>query len=335
MPTITTRGRQQIFFGSNDSEKEWRFKEKITAVLELELHGRDDIYVRSPANVRNTAGDLEELDAVFVEVDGPEEYFEFVQVRDRVGTQGRPWLQQILGQKDTVDISNAIAVSTSAFAGTVVGLAKDRNVKLRLLHPLNEETSFKWYPDQMQINISDTKLCHCIVAMDTTDGIKKYEVPTEKIDKQIVGIPLDDVSESIRLIAPWQWLNIDVFNNDNYKKEIEDAYKEIESDGEYHEMPSIKLEYKTSKPTRWIYDYNNENREHQAIVGAGFYVKCKKYHVVVFFDRKFSYIDAISGNEIAQIVLGEFKDKNMSHYAALIRHSCTEENYKVGSALFT
>lgn len=332
MPNAIVQGRQQLFFGSNAADEDWRFKEKVTAILELDLQDRDDVFAISPVRARNTVGDLEELDVGFVQIDEPEKLFKFVQVRDRKGSQGRPWIQQILGQQDTVGISESIMVSTSSFTENVVRLAADKNVPLRLLHPLDEQTSFKWYPNQMHIQPIAIELCHCNIALDHSDGPQKYEVPVEKLDKPIIGIRTHDLTDEVRLISPRQWLNLDVINHGDHKAEFENAHKSIAADGKPHKMPGVTVEYRTPKPIRWVYGHNDGDP--LAVLGVGFYIQCTKMQLLSPFNRKFSYIDGVSGDELAQIVIGAVKIQEMDYYAALVRHSCNEDTCKIGGSLF-
>ena len=80
---ISVQGKPTIFFSVNAADEAWRFKEKIVAVIGSFLQGRDDLYTFSSTSVRDIAGDLENLDVAYANIDDPTDLFSFIEVRDR------------------------------------------------------------------------------------------------------------------------------------------------------------------------------------------------------------------------------------------------------------
>jgi hypothetical protein len=139
MPEITIEGKPQLFFSANASDKPWRLVERIVAVIESFFQDKDDVYTYSPAHIANVVGDPTEVDVAYSYVPDPRDAFQFVQVRDRNDIQGRPWVEQVLGQQQSLDISNSTMVSTEPFSGNAIRLAKEKSINLRVLLPETEE----------------------------------------------------------------------------------------------------------------------------------------------------------------------------------------------------
>lgn len=135
MPKITVEGKPTLFLSAGAADKSWRLTEKIVAVVESCLQGRNDAYVFSSAKIPNVVGDLTEVDVAFSSVSDPTKLFEFVQVSERAGTQGRPWVEQVLGQMKELEIDAATVVSTEKFSPYAIRLARSQNIALRILHP--------------------------------------------------------------------------------------------------------------------------------------------------------------------------------------------------------
>src|SRR5687768_11293950 len=111
MSQLTLVAKQQLFFSSNHADENWRLKEKLVALVESYLRGTSDCLTFSPAFPKNSAGDEVEVDAAYSIVSKPDDLFEFVQVRDRDGAQGRPWIEQVLGQKQSLKFGSPICAS--------------------------------------------------------------------------------------------------------------------------------------------------------------------------------------------------------------------------------
>ena len=52
----------------------------------------------------------------FADVSDPTTSFDFVQIRDRDNTEGRPWVEQILGQRNSLEIGIGAMVLTERFS---------------------------------------------------------------------------------------------------------------------------------------------------------------------------------------------------------------------------
>ena len=190
MPTVTVEGKRQLFFSDNDPDKSWRLKEKIVAVVESYFQGLDDVYAFSSIGVPNVVGDSTEVDVVYSGISDPTEAFEFVQVRDRASTQGRPWVEQVMGQQRSLSINRATMVSTEPFSKKAIRLAKDQNIALRLLLPETVQNIKQWYiPDSIGVQRPLVQVAEASILVRIGERTLKFKADSERSSENNILVP--------------------------------------------------------------------------------------------------------------------------------------------------
>lgn len=190
MPRVTAIGKRQLFFSPNHADKEWRLKERLVALIESYLQGIDDVLTFSPAFPRNCAGDAVEVDAGFASVSNPTRIFEFAQVRDRRRRQGRPWIEQILGQKHSLKCGSPIVVSPDGFTDQAIRLAESKQILLRELLSESVEDSRLWYrPDHIELHLPTLRIAEVNLTVDAGGAQKTLYGDAEKSSEPNVLIP--------------------------------------------------------------------------------------------------------------------------------------------------
>ena len=61
MPKKIVEGKPTLFFSTNAKDKDWRIKEKFTAIIESCLQDLENHYTCSPLKIRNIVGEPEEV----------------------------------------------------------------------------------------------------------------------------------------------------------------------------------------------------------------------------------------------------------------------------------
>jgi hypothetical protein len=153
MPSATSEGQETLFFSTNKTDRSWRLKEKIVAIIESYFQERDDgIFTFSSARIKDAVDSLEEVDVAYTSFSDPTKYFSFVEVRDRSHNVGREYIQEVKGKRDSLNIEKCKIVSTRGFAPNAVKLASWAGIPLRLLLPEKKETIKLWFkPDSIRI----------------------------------------------------------------------------------------------------------------------------------------------------------------------------------------
>jgi hypothetical protein len=155
MPVISTIGESTLFFSTNDKDKLWRHKEKIVAVIESYLQGKDDIFTYSSVKAKDIIGYSEQVDVAYTTIQDPMKLFSFVEVRDRSIQTGRQYIQEIMGKRTSLGINTCKVVSTKGFSRNAIRLASNQNITLRQLLPETEQKIKTWFkPDYLHIFVN-------------------------------------------------------------------------------------------------------------------------------------------------------------------------------------
>lgn len=334
MLKAVSEGKPTLFFSTNDRDKLWRTKEKFTAVIEASLQDLGDLYTYSSINMPNVIGDLEELDVAFSRIDNPKEIFQFIQIRDRNQTEGRPWLQQIIGQQRSLGIDAGIAVSTKKFSKYAINIAPKFNIKLRLMHPETTTEIKKWFkPDSIGLHKPVSKIEMCSVLIGSENKIIELKADKEKVNENNVFVPMSDKKE-YQLISLNRVFNADVLRN---KKHCDSLFEKIPFDLNFHKA-TVAIEYK--EPRLFVSLNQNSkknlniNEKLSPIRAIVFFVYVSNHALEAVIKHQYKYIDATNGSVLAHMIAGEVNISNEINYISLVRHSCNQEFYKIGGAFF-
>jgi len=334
MPKATSEGKPTLFFSANNKDKQWRIKEKFTAVIESSLQNLENFYTYSSINIPNVIGDLEELDVAFSRIDNPKEIFQFIQIRDRNQTEGRPWIQQIIGQQHTLGINAGIAVSTKKFSKYAINIAPKFSIDLRLIHPENTKEIKKWFkPDYIGLHKPVSKIEMCSILISSENKIIELKANKKKINESNVFVHTNDTKD-YQLISLNRVFNVDVLNN---KKQCDSLFEKIPFDLNFHKT-TVAIEYK--EPRLFVTLNQNSKKgfniteKLSPIRAIVFFIKASNRTLKATIKHQYKYIDATNGSVLAHMIAGEVNINDEINYISLVRHSCNQELCKIGGSFF-
>jgi hypothetical protein len=333
MPKVVAEGKPTLFFSTYAKDKEWRVKEKFTAIIESCLQDLEDHYTYSPIRMPNIVGELEEVDVAFSKIDKPEDIFQFIQVRDRNQTEGRPWVQQILGQQKTLGIDSSIAVSTKSFSKNALNLASEFNIKLRLLHPESDNEIRKWFsPGYIGMHRPVSKIEKSSLLVDLDTKIIELRADRNRVTENNILVKMEE-KNTFGIISLNRVFNADVIRNKEHSNKL---FENIPHDLNFHKA-TIAVEYKA--PRLFVKLKNGENvgpgeNSIRPIRGIVFFVYASNKALEAPIKHRFKYLDPVNGSLLAQMIVGEIKIENEVNFISLVRHSCDEDFCKIGGAFF-
>lgn len=334
MPSIDSEGKPRIFFSDNSLNESWRLTEKVVAVVESYFRGRDDLYIYSSKMMKNVVGDAEEVDVAFADVSDPTTNFDFVQIRDRENTEGRPWVEQILGQRTSLEIDAGIMVSTERFSQPAINLAKSKNIPLRLLLPETDENIKAWYkPDTIGLQTPLVNIVRCSILIKVEDKIIEFKADDKKSLNNNILVPTHEVN-IYNVISLRRVFDVDVMQNNTKQKEFLDK---IPIDGSFHKA-TIAIEYKQARLYLKVNSLDISKRtsikEISPIQAIVFFLSANRQMINAPITHKYKYVDAIGNNIIAQAILAEVDFNKKRHYICLVRHNIVGDNRNIGGAFF-
>jgi len=324
MPKTTSIGKPTLFFREIQNEKKWRKTEKIVAIIESYLQDVENVYTFSSVDIKNVVEDPTEIDVAFSNIDDPAEFFNFVQVRDRSGGQGRPWVEQVIGQKNSLGINNATMVSTSSFSGEAIRLAKNQEIKLRLLLPESIDEIKKWFkPDYIGLEQPLTKIIHCSLLTSKGKQVQELKTDNKNLNEKSVLLPTQKPNE-FHSIPLTKVFDVDVLQNPDRKEEL---FERIIPDNEFHEV-TLAIEYKN--PRLFAYS-EGEILPIRVII---FKVQVKNHKIFFPIEESYKYLDADSSELLAQATIFVGQLSGQKYYATLIRHKCENSQCLLGGAFY-
>ncbi len=335
MPEVTIEGKPRLYFSTNASDKSWRFKEKIVAVIESYFQNLDDLYVFSSKKIQNIVNDPEEIDVAFANISDPTSIFEFVQVRDRQNTEGRPWVEQLLGQRASLGIeAGGIMVSTGKFSQNAIRLASKKNIRLRLLLPESEENIKVWYePNTIGVQSPIVEIDHCSVLAGVDNRILEFKTDERKSIENNILVPTTEKNK-YRIISLARVFDVDVMGNNKRQKEF---LAKIPINTEFHKA-TLVIQYK--RPRLYLkvnppyITVSGEPKEILPIVGIVFFVRANHQALNFPIAYRYKYVDAINNTCIGQAIIAEDYLDDQEFYICLLRHNIVGDNRNIGGAFF-
>ncbi|MDH5695320.1 MAG: restriction endonuclease, partial [Dehalococcoidia bacterium] len=303
---------------------------KIAAVIESYFQGLDDLYVFSPKRMKNVVDDPEEVDVAFASISDLTSIFEFVQVRDRKNTEGRPWVEQVLGQRNALGINAGIMVSTDQFSQPAIQLASKSNIRLRLLLPETDENIKLWYkPNNIGIQSPIVEIDHCSVLAKVDDRILEFKADESKSLEDNILVPTTDMHK-YRVISLARVFDVDVMHNETRQ---EDFLAEIPMDVAFRKA-TVAIEYEQPRlylKVQQPYMSGTGNSEGiLPIVGIVFSVRANRQFFNLPIAYRYKYLDAIKNESIAQAIIAKVCLENQQYYVSLVRHRIVGDNRNVG-----
>ena len=326
MPKISLIAKQDIFFDKTGSAEDWRLAEKVVAIVESYFQPQPSL-TYSTKRIKNRYGDAEELDVVFVPVGDPTSHFNFVQVRDRSEPGGRPWIQQLIGQEETLGSGKGMLVSTAGFADTAKRIAKDREIPIRTLKQVEIIKGQIWWPPEFNVSMRQFSVEQLAVVASlggeaTTIEYSKAEVATAR------PFTLGQASIRKSAISPQDFFAGVVMPNSTLRSAIATNFDSHPDDS----TMTLILEVESREPFVWVTQKGrDELLPALAIVIA---VRRELVKVNAPISSRYIYEDAQTDAPLAECVLGEFDVLGVKNYISLVRFRCDGQNCQIGGAVF-
>jgi len=334
MPSVTIEGKPRIFFSDNAPDEPWRLKEKVVSVIESYFQGVEDLYIFSSKRIPNVVGEPVEVDVAYTGVSDPTTVFEFIQIRDRQEIAGRPWVEQLLGQRTSFGLNAGIMVSTNQFSGNAVRLAKKFNIPLRLLLPETAENIKQWYiSDTIGIQSPIIEISFCSILAKAENMVLEFKADRNKcIEDNILvatGRP-----HNYRVISLARVFDVDVMQNDIRREEL---LTKIPADNTFHKatlaiqynQPRLYLKRNLANPSG-----GDSTKEIQPISAIIFFIQAKYLSLNMPITYRYRYLDATNKKCLAQAIIAEFDMGNQRNYICLVRHNIDGDNRNLGGAFF-
>lgn len=334
MPSIDIEGKPRIYFSDNASDESWRLTEKLVAVIESYFQGRDDLYIFSSKRIRNVVGDPEEVDVAFADVADPRSSFSFVQIRNRENTEGRPWVEQVLGQRTTLGINAGIMVSTERFSQPAINVAKRYGIPLRLLLAETEEKIKTWYrPDTIGLHNPIVKIVRCSVLIRVDGKIVEFKADENKSLENNILLPTNQPNE-YNVISLRRIFDVDVMQDKTRREEL---LAKTPRDGAFHKATAA-IEY---KHPRLYLKVDSSGASPTTSIKGIFPIEALVFFASVSHQfrnapitHRYKYVDAIKNDCIAQAIVAEVDFEKGPNYICLVRHNIIGDNRNIGGAFF-
>ena len=334
MPKITIESKPRLFFPASHADESWRFKEKVVALIESYLQGLDDLYVFSPKTIANVVEDLAKVDAAYATISNPTELFEFVEVRDRAGTAGRDWVEQVMGRRTALGIEGATMVSTRRFSPSAIGLASDQNIKLRLLLPETDQNIKKWHrPDSIEVRKPLVEIVECRVVAGIGDRFAQFKADRVKSSEDNILVPTRE-PHRYRVVSLSRVFDVDVMLD---QKRQDEFLAKVPKDNAFH-LVVVGVEYE--KPRLYLKvkelpsSVGSDRGNIFPIKAIAFVVRANRQFLNAPIAHRYKYLDAVSNQKIAEAIVAEATIEHQRYYICLVRHSWKGETFQLGGGFF-
>jgi hypothetical protein len=333
MPEIDIEGKPQLFFSSNNSDKPWRLIEKIVAIVESYFQNTD-VYTFSSIRIPNVVGDPTEVDIAYSSVPNPTDIYRFVQVRDRHETQGRPWIEQILGQQQSLDIHNATMVSTEPFSGTAVRLAKGKNINLRLLLPETEGNIKQWYkPDSIGVHRPLSRIVRAVIVAKSGERFGRFDADATKSTENNILVKTQQPGQ-YKVVSIARVFDVEVMRDSARSAEL---LRQVPLDLNFHKAV-VGIEYQNPHLFLKVIEpkETDQSKREQLcpITGMTFVAEVSKQVTNHPISYRYKYMNALKNTCIAQTVVSRANLTNQESYICLVRHHIDADKWSLGGAFF-
>lgn len=324
MPKITIEGKPRVFFSPSDADKSWRLTEKIVAVVESYLQPLEDLYIFSSKKIANVVGDLTEVDVAYSSISDPTEFLNFVEVRDRADTEGRPWVEQVMGRMAALGIDAATMVSTEEFSPYAIRLAPTQNIALRLLHPETEENIRKWYKaDSFGMEHPLVEIVECRVVARMGDRFQEFKADRARSLENNMLV-LTKEPHTYRVVCLSRVFDVEVML---HQRRHDEFLSQVPRDGVFHKA-LVGIEYEKA---RLFLRFRGGIFPITHIV---FSVMAIRQFVDMPITHRYKYLDGVTKQKIAEAVVHEAEIQHQRHYMCLVRYSWADETFQLGGVFF-
>jgi len=332
MPKVSVEGKQTLFFSKNAADQSWRFKEKMVAVIESFFQNRNDLFTFSSTKIRDIVNDLEDLDVAFASIEDPTDFFSFVEVRDRGKKVGRQYIQEVMGKRTSLSIDTCKIVSTKGFTRNAIRLASKVDIPLRMLLPESNQNIKKWFsPDYIGMGSPLVEVAKCSVLARSGDKILEFKADQAKSLENNILIPTEN-PDRYKVISLSRVFDVDVMRNQKHR---EDFLANVPMDNEFHKS-TVSCQYEEPRLYLKVDKTGNDSNEDSVLPIAAivFFVLVSRQSVNAPINRRYKYLDAVTEEKIAEVIVADILADKQPYYVSLIRHSCDGESCQIGGASF-
>jgi len=322
---ITTEGKPTLFFSASHADKSWRLTEKIVAVIESFLQGRDELFTLSSARIRDMAGDLEEVDVAYASMADPMDVFSSIEVRDRKEKVGRQYIQEIIGKRESLGIDTCKVVSTIGFTRDAIRLAShsEVNIPLRVLHPETEENIRKWYRADFIGAWPMVQIVKWHVEGTKVGTIQESEVDRVKTSENNILVPTRK-PHTYRVVPLPRVFDVEVMQHQKRRHEF---LAKVPEYGAWQEV-SVSIPY--DKPRL----YWQSGALFLSIERIDFLVATTRPFPNAPITHRHKYLDAVTNQKIAEAIVAEATIEHQGYYICLARYSWVGETFQLGGGFF-
>lgn len=332
MLKILVEGKQTLFFSDNAANKQWRFKEKITALIESNLQDQANLLTFSSMEVRDIAKDIEELDIAYVNKDDPTDIFSFIEVRDRSEKIGRQYIQEIIGKRISLGIDACKIISTKGFTRNAIRLANKVGIPLRLFLPESERNIKKWFSlDYIGMQSPMVSIVRCSILARVGDQIQKFESDqTRSLESNVLVSTENPGKYKITSLAR-------VFDTHVMQNQIrrEEVLSNVPLDNDLHQV-FCGIEYEEPRLYLDVQESGNESDRNNIcpITGLVFMIQVNRQLLQAPIVDRYKYLDATSEEMIAEGIVAETLINELPHYISLTRYPCDGGNFRLAGGFF-
>ena len=320
MPSVSSIGQPTLFFNSNHAAEDWRLKEKIVALIESFLQPVANPYTFSDARLPDVIGSTEQTDVVFSVTPDLLAAFAFVEVRDRKEKVGRPYVQEIMGKRESLGVPSCIIASTKGFSRDAIALATSHGILLRVLNDSTPSDETWYQGGSLRASNEIIRINRVIVLAMNGDQLIRGEcegdqapilAPTGRAD-EYQPVPIGAV------------LQVDILSHKDRTKE---QLAKVPRDGHPHEVV-FSVEYK--KP-RLTLDWEGTLLPVKRVI---FLSEVGYLEEDAPFVEAYRYLDPASGELLAQALLARVNVEGQNGYACLVRHHVNNRTFHVAGGYF-
>lgn len=324
MPTLSIPGRWSLFFAPHASDQAWRFKEKVVAIIEGSIHGRPDVLTFSNARIDDCIGSAEEVDVAFSNAIEPENIFAFVEVRARSQKVGRPYIQQIIGKRQTLGIDSVTVVSTTGFSRDAIRLARHAGISIRVLRDASAAKIASWFAADGVGSEIGTYAIDFVKADYHPDGESLLVVPEDCSNVTLSSFVMR--TENGFSAVSNEFVFQEAIVKDARWNELLDT---IPKDGRLHPIQPIGL----SRLVPALYlatEVGTDRVRLSRIDTIEFNFRAGWLKRFFRMTARYEYFDPLTSTEIGTAFVCKFANE----YICLTRHSCNKGECKLGGAYF-
>lgn len=325
MKVVRVDGKRNFFLSKSASDDRWRNAERLVAVAEGFLQG--DVVTFSTAGIRNVVGETEKVDVAFTHLADPLRGFQsFVEVRARARAQGRPWIQELVGRKRSLQLESCLAVSTTGFTANAIKLACHEGIVLRTLSPLRSPEDIEWFTGNgIEVHARHIEPIRCTVECRSKNGhVQFFHEGPQLREYRFLRRRARDRMEGSTVAR--------LFLNLLDSGELS-ADSTLCDDVEVN-WPARELSYARTPFTRKLKHLSRYRGETLPVVSCQYEVVISEKQIACPFERAYVYSDSATGERLVEILEGIWTERGDEYCACFCAWDLVKDQWRSGAVTF-